>query len=71
MDDISDISSPAGRKPSPAKPKPNSAEILSEVPRKDTSGPEHGPHLNPGELQQSEVWKSHKSHGTVKPPKKA
>ena len=41
--------------------------------RRDTYGPEHGsgnPHLQPGELCESEVWNSHKSHGTVKPPKK-
>jgi len=73
MDDISDISSPAGRKssqPSSAK-KPTSAQILSEVPRKDTAGPKHGPHLNPGELQKSEVWKSHRSAKEAKSAKKS
>jgi hypothetical protein len=32
--------------------------------RRDTYGPDHGsgnPNLQPGELQNSEVWKSHKS----------
>jgi len=50
--------------------------------RRQTYSPEHGsgnPHLQPGELCESGVWKSHKSslatkeqksHGTVKPPKK-
>lgn len=33
-----------------------SAEILSEAPKRDTYGPDHGgnPHLQPGELQK--VW---------------
>ena len=44
--------------------------------RRDTYGPEHGsgdPHMNYDDklLSKSETWKSHKSHGTVKPPKKA
>jgi len=37
--------------------KPTSAEVLSQAPRRDTYGPEHGsgnPHLQPGELQK--VW---------------
>jgi len=40
--------------------------------RRDTYSPEHGsgnPHLQPGELQNSETWKSHKSHGKAKPKK--
>jgi hypothetical protein len=39
------------------KPKqPKATEVLSEVPRKDTYGPDHGsgsPHLQPGELQKA------------------
>jgi hypothetical protein len=37
--------------------KPISAEILSQAPRRDSYGPDHGtgnPHLQPGELQK--VW---------------
>jgi hypothetical protein len=40
--------------------------------RRDTYSPEHGsgnPHLQPGELRNSETWKSHKSSGAVKPKK--
>jgi len=41
--------------------------------RRDTYGPEHGsgnPHLQPGELQTSETWKSHKPAKQL-PKKKA
>ena len=37
--------------------KATSAEILSNVPKKDSYGPEHGsgnPHIQPGELQK--IW---------------
>jgi hypothetical protein len=36
--------------------KPTSAEVLSQAPRRDTYGPDHGsgnPHLQPGELQKA------------------
>jgi len=54
---------------------PTSAEVIANMPQRDTYSPEHGsgnPHLNPGQnpLSESETWKSHKSHGTAKPPKK-
>jgi hypothetical protein len=53
--------------------KPTSAEILSQAPRRDTYGRVHGsgnPHLQPGELQTSEVWKSHKPAKQLEPKTK-
>ena len=53
--------------------KPTSAEMIANMPRRNTYSPEHGsgnPHLQPGELCESRVWNFHKSHGAVKPPKK-
>jgi hypothetical protein len=47
--------------------KPTSAEILSQVPRKDTYNESHGsgnPHLQPGELQK--VWRPDKPEKTKK-----
>jgi len=44
------------------KKKPTSAEVLSQMPRRDPYGPDHGsgnPHLQPGELQK--VWHGGKS----------
>ena len=52
--------------------KPTAPEILSKVPRKDTYDKSHGagnPRLQPGELQTSETWKSHKPAKQVKPTK--
>jgi hypothetical protein len=52
---------------------PTSVEVIANMLRRDTYSPEHGsgnPHLQPGELQNSETWKSHKPHGTAKPNKK-
>ena len=66
------------------KPKqPLATEVIANMPRRDTYGPDHGsgnPHLQPGELCESDVWNSHKSSPTtkeqklrkvVKPPKQA
>jgi hypothetical protein len=71
MDDI-DISSPAGRKSSPAKQKPTSAQILSEVPRKEPDKTGGDPHTNwyDKPLSESETWKSHASRKPAKPAKK-
>ena len=58
------------------KPKqPTSAEVIANMPRLDTYDKSHGsgnPHMNADEnpLSESETWKSHKPHGTAKPPKK-
>jgi hypothetical protein len=52
---------------------PKATEVLSEVPRKDTYDKSHGsgnPHMQPGELQNSEVWKSHRLAKEPKPAKK-
>jgi hypothetical protein len=54
--------------------KPTSAEVIANMPRRDTYSSEHGsgnPHLNPGELQDSEAWKSHKPAKQITPKKKA
>jgi hypothetical protein len=54
--------------------KPTSVDILSQAPRRDTYSSEHGtgtPNLDPGELQDSKVWQSHKPAKQVKPPKKS
>jgi hypothetical protein len=52
------------------KPKqPTAPEVIANMPRRDTYSPEHGtgsPHLQPGELQDSEVWRSHKSSPATK-----
>jgi hypothetical protein len=54
--------------------KPLATEVIANMPRRDPyDSAEHGtrnPHLQPGELCESEIWNSLKSHGTVKPPKK-
>jgi hypothetical protein len=56
-----------------SKPKkPTAPEILSQVPRKNSYDKSHGsgnPHLQPGELQDSPVWKSHTSREPAKPKK--
>jgi hypothetical protein len=53
--------------------KPTSVDVLSQAPRRDSyDKEEHGsgnPHLQPGELQTSETWKSHKPHKSAKPKK--
>jgi hypothetical protein len=46
------------------------------MPKRDNNGPDKGggdPHMNWDDkpLSESETWKSHKSRGTVKPPKKS
>ena len=52
------------------KPKqPTAPEVIANMPRRDTYSPEHGsgnPHLQPGELQDSEAWRSHKPAKHVK-----
>jgi hypothetical protein len=43
--------------------KPTSVDVLSQAPRRDNYGPEHGsgsPNLDAGELQKSKAWKEHK-----------
>jgi len=52
--------------------KPLATDVIANAPRRDTCSPEHGsgnPHLQPGELQTSETWKSHKPAKLVKPKK--
>ena len=59
------------------KPKqPKATEVLSEMPRRANNGPDKGggdPHMNYDDkpLSESEAWKAHKSHASVKPPKKS
>ena len=55
--------------------KPTAPGILSQVPRKDPYDESHGsgdPHMNWDDkpLSESETWRSHKSHGTVRPKKR-
>jgi hypothetical protein len=53
--------------------KPTSAEVLANLAKRDTYGPEHGsgnPHLQPGELRNSEAWKSHSPAKQIKPKTK-
>jgi len=57
------------------KPKqPLATDVIANAPRCDTYSPkEHGsgnPHLQPGELQNSEAWKSHKPAKQLKPKTK-
>ena len=58
------------------KPKqPTATDVLANQPRRENNeSPEYGgdPHTNWDDkpLSESETWKSHKSHGTMKPPKK-
>jgi len=58
------------------KPKqPTATDVLANQPRRENNdSPEYGgdPHTNWDDkpLSESETWKSHKSHGTAKPPKK-
>jgi hypothetical protein len=52
--------------------KPLATEVIANMPRRDPYSPEHGtgnPHLQPGELCESETWKSHTSHKPAKPKK--
>jgi len=55
------------------KPKqPTATDVLANQPRRENNdSPEYGgdPHTNWDDkpLSESETWKSHKSHGTVKP----
>jgi len=54
---------------------PLAVEVISQQPQRDNNGPDKGggdPHMNWDDkpLSESETWKSHKSHGTVKPNKK-
>jgi hypothetical protein len=55
--------------------KPTAIDVIANQPRRDNNGPGAGggdPHMNWDDkpLSGSETWKSHKSHGTVKPKKK-
>jgi hypothetical protein len=55
------------------KPKvPKATEVIANMPRRDTYGPDHGsgdPHMNWDDkpLRKSKVWQS---HGSLKPSKK-
>jgi hypothetical protein len=58
------------------KPKqPKATEVIANQPRRDNPSDKYGgnPHMQPGELQDSETWKSHKSHKPAKqnPAKKS
>ena len=56
------------------KPKqPTATDVLANQPRRDNYATDKGggnPHLQPGELQNSEAWKSHKPAKQVKPKTK-
>jgi len=52
---------------------PKATEVIANLPQRDTYDKSHGsgnPHLQPGELQGSEAWKSHRPAKPVKPAKK-